>query len=805
MKCTLLFFYCFCSFVSHAQIRGRVVDINKESLPGVSVLLYEIPDKVLVATTITDTSGRYSLTPKLSGKYILRFSLVGMESLETQEIEYTDSFLDLGETLLLAQNIALNDVVVRSQQPLFEFQDGGISFIVAKSILATGSSALEVIERMPGIRLDQTNGQIYLNGKGGVLVFMNDRALRMPAAQLFTFLAGLNANEISKIELLNSPPAGFDADGAVIRIITKKHLTNGGDVSATVGHGVKPKAASTLRYSKRLKGLQVSGSYSFLFEKSYSDMTVRSWQNMPVFGGNMEVDLKDTMRYTTQSHQLNLNIDYQLDSLTNLSLTTGSSFSRNLTQTLDRTKYFLEADSVVYLSSELSNSNHWRGLNTSLAFSRQLNEKYKLKADADLWNFRNSFPNTAVSSFKNLGNMSENAALFSNQQRGYAQTQIGILAFKTDLSAVLSKKISYEAGAKFSQTSNNSSSGLESWLNNVWQIRTETQNEAEMKEKIWASYLQVNWVLNSKNKLILGTRFESSNTQIHNVLEDKLAINNHMSRFFPNVQYSIDINSVARLSFSYSERVNRPTYNDLASYVIYSDVTAVYTGNSFLKPTFSKNGSLSFSYKGNQWTLLGSQNKNVIIGGQLTEAPLRNLLYISPQNIKEMNSMGVQANHALRVSSWWSASLYYQVLRQKSVIDYTLQPVVNRYTTFSSTFTNQFSFKGGFSMEVSAWYNSQTYFGTVLFGRMGAVNLGFKKAIRQGTLQFSVSDVLGNIISTSQYGTLTEEAFSIRNKVRVNGESSVIPVFRLSFNRSIGGNKSKDNTPSSEERSRVRI
>ncbi|MEI9911049.1 MAG: hypothetical protein WDO71_16065 [Bacteroidota bacterium] len=80
---------------------------------------------------------------------------------------------------------------------------------VAGSITAAGSTALEVLERSPGIIVDHQNNALSMNGKGGVVVMINGRISRMPIASVIQMLSGMSSSNIEKIELITTPPCQF--------------------------------------------------------------------------------------------------------------------------------------------------------------------------------------------------------------------------------------------------------------------------------------------------------------------------------------------------------------------------------------------------------------------------------------------------------------------------------------------------------------------------------------------------------------------------------------------------------------------
>jgi biopolymer transport protein ExbD len=84
---------------------------------------------------------------------------------------------------------------------------------VQSSITSAGSTALDVLERSPGVVVDRQNNILSMNGKQGVMVMLNGRLTRLPLDAVMQILSGMQAGNIEKIELITSPPAKYDAEG----------------------------------------------------------------------------------------------------------------------------------------------------------------------------------------------------------------------------------------------------------------------------------------------------------------------------------------------------------------------------------------------------------------------------------------------------------------------------------------------------------------------------------------------------------------------------------------------------------------
>ena len=89
-------------------------------------------------------------------------------------------------------------------------------------------NALEILEKTPGISI-ASNGDISLNGKTGVTLLINGRTVYMSGQDLMAYLKSLPGGQLDKLELMDNPPARYDAGGSAIINIKLKRNRGGGD------------------------------------------------------------------------------------------------------------------------------------------------------------------------------------------------------------------------------------------------------------------------------------------------------------------------------------------------------------------------------------------------------------------------------------------------------------------------------------------------------------------------------------------------------------------------------------------------
>ncbi len=780
------------------QISGRLISTTGQPVPFANVVLMSIPDSTFIQATLTDENGVYQLNIQTGGAYLLKAGSLGYRSWQSPVFSLAAGQMvkDAGSQVMEEDSQLLSEVAVRASKPLFQQTPEGMVVNVESSPMSKGSSALQILERSPGVVIDYRNNGIALNGKSGVSVMINGKLLRMSADQVLALLSGTNGNDIAAIELLSTPGARYDAEGSagMINIVLKGYdspiKSTTGAATLTAGYGWAEKGSGSVRLAHNRKKLSLYGSSDFLYDRTYSNMYIDSWQDMPVLGGQLYVSVSDTTRVTQQSYNFTFGTDVRMSRKTTLNINVNRNSSRRSSADVIQSSYTILPDSTLLFNGIITGTSRWRNWINSVDLQTKWKDSQTFRATADYIDFTSANPSRVASSFLNEagGSAGNNDSLFAPHQRGFANTAIRVGVGKADYVQQVSARFRWEAGLKASYTRNKSAAGIESLVDGHWISRAETTDEILMRESIAAGYVSANYQLNTSLMLVAGLRYEHSRTLMNNTETAERIVDRKLGILFPNVVLTKKIADESELHLSYTKRISRPTYNDMASFIRYSDPSAVYTGNPFLKPTITGNLKIGGSVQGKTFYLLLSREDYPIAGYQITEGPRRNLLYISPQNLLRQKSVNLQAGIPLRISGWWDMNYGFTGGLRVFRAVHTRVPVQKSYFGYSLNMTQSFRLPARFSAELSGWYNSVSYNGTIKAGGMGALNAGIKKELGNngGSLLLSVTDLLRTMKINTYYGTIAEEAFSIRNHVSINTESRVSPIVKFTFTKSFG-------------------
>ena len=708
----------------------------------------------------------------------------------------------------------LDSVVIKGRKPLFQQQPFGTVVNVESSVLTKGSTALQLLERSPGVTVDHRYNSIALDGKSGVTVSINGKIMHLSMDQVVSLLNGMPADGIEKIELMTTPPSKYDAEGnaGLINIVLKKNTRPGatGSLSLTQGYGWGEKDMAVLSFADNTKKIGVYGDYTFMHNRSYNNLFGEGYENFPTLGGPMDVQFQNTTKPLQNNHDARLGIDTRLDKKTSAGASIGFNSLNSSSSGYNHRLFTILPDSPLYFDGTIKAANHWTNLNPSIYLERNPGPGEKLSADLDYLYYRNNNPTDVVSSFLNKEGEhagANNDTLFAPHQQGFAHTLIRVGVAKLDYQKQIGKKLRLETGIKGTYTSSRSASAIQSLIAGNWISRTETTNDMRMKEGIGAAYMSADLRLSASASLTAGVRYEYSRTRMDDAVTGANTVDRKLGVFFPSLFFSKKINDHSGWQFSYTKRISRPAYNDLSSFVAYNDPITVFTGNQFLKPAITNTIKAGYHYRGFSFSLSAGRDDDPIARYQLTASPAMDLMYISPQNLDYQNNLDFQADLPWRINSWWSMSYSVSGGWRRFRERYTPLPVEKTWFGYSLHGSEVFTLPKNLTLEVSGWYNSSSYDGTVKTLGFGTIDIGIKKELGKsgGILQLSATDLFKTIKYKNYYGALTPDVFDGHSWVTYNPESRQWPILRLSWSRSFGTGASKPKRGSGSQEEQLRI
>ena len=134
---------------------------------------------------------------------------------------------DSNPSRILEDAETLDAAMVYGQKPFIEHQLDKTVVNVENSIISAGSTALEVLQRSPGIMVDK-DGNITMKGKPGVTIMIDGKPTYLSMQDINNMLKSMPADQLEKIELITNPGADMSPEGSggVINLVSRRARPN---------------------------------------------------------------------------------------------------------------------------------------------------------------------------------------------------------------------------------------------------------------------------------------------------------------------------------------------------------------------------------------------------------------------------------------------------------------------------------------------------------------------------------------------------------------------------------------------------
>jgi hypothetical protein len=212
MKAIHIFFFLLISLAATAQttLSGSVHDGTSKPLPFASVALLNARDSSVAKGTASDPQGAYAFENVRSGRYIMRATAVGYQKVYSTIVDVAHSPVNVPPLALSETADKLAEVQVTAKKPFVEQQLDRMVVNVANSIVGSGSTALEVLEKAPGVTVDYQNERLQLRGKDGVIVQIDGKQTYLSAQDVIALLRSMSSDNVETIELITNPSAKYE-------------------------------------------------------------------------------------------------------------------------------------------------------------------------------------------------------------------------------------------------------------------------------------------------------------------------------------------------------------------------------------------------------------------------------------------------------------------------------------------------------------------------------------------------------------------------------------------------------------------
>ena len=779
------------------NISGKVNMENGEPLSFANILLLKPSDSTLVEGSVALDDGSYSLKEVPQGTYLIMASMVGFEA-SYSPVFQLDSNKTMG-TITLREEL-LDEVQVEGTKPLYQQKMDRMVINVENSIVSAGSSALEILERSPGVLVNRQNNNISIVGKEGVVVMINDKISYVPVSSLIQMLDGMSADNIVSIELITTPPANLDAEGnaGYINIILKERTDVGlnGSISLSGGYSNDYITNNSVNINYRKGKFNLFGTYSLNINET--DQIFRFSREYTEDGDRVGTSTFSDRESRQENHNIRAGIDYQISDKTVTGLLV-TAYDNKWTMDAENENVNTrngEPESYIFLfNHEL---NHWKHFGANYNISHDFSEESSLVLNLDYLYYKDNNPNDYENSYFDENMNFEADTIARSTKLTPIETYVAAIDYKTKPG----EDLKLETGLKLTSSNFENDVAVEDLINEIWVADPTLTNKSNLDESIYAAYASMEYSITEKTGMKAGLRFEYTDSELDTDTQGRV-VDREYGELFPSVFLNHNFNDTLSMNLSYSRRIRRPTFNNLAPFVILFDPNTFISGNASLQPAISNSVKYSINYKSAVFSLEYTNEDSSIANFQERLDEETGRLIFEASNLDYTRTFGVTLGFPWRIASWWRMQNNLTYVSQKVRGFYYEDPIELSLGNFALNSSNSFEISESWSAELSGFYNSESFFGTAKYDAFYRVDAGISKKFGEngGTLKFTARDIFDSFEFNG--GTnIEQQDLKTRNLFDFSA-----PTFLLTYSVNFGNKKLKSSrnreTGAEAERQRV--
>ena len=558
-----------------------------------NVLLRHPADSSLVVGTTSDEHGAFRLEAP-EGTFLLEVRALGYRPYH-QTLTIAGA-LDLGELLLTEETKQLSAVQVTGRRPIMLRKTDRLVFD-ATQIAPAASSVLDVLRQTPGVNVSDDG--VSLIGKGGVIILVNDKRVRLSGAALISLLRSYPQSDLQEIQILTTPPAKYEAEGnaGVLNLILKKAKNDffGGSISPRL-ELKKERTMYSLNTNLNYKNDKVSASLQLGGGRLNYDGYLGTYRTYPKQG---TYHASETMHEGASPH-FNLNLRAGLDYAFTPEFSVGGnvSYSRNKGNTHrvnDSRDYRIlpsgERELLRLLPGVADNTDksHYTTANVHLEKTFKSAPQRRLSWDADYVGYRSQVGRN----FSSRGLMPNGTPIPGSDFHFDALTDQHTDSYITSLDytePIGKGTLGFGAKGTWTRTTNRSDYDAKSSMG-------ERHDKITFDEHVYALYADFKHPLSDKWNLRTGLRMEYTHTSGENNGRRLEHLKSYLN-VFPTLFLGFNPNDRHAFSLNGTVRLNRPHFGQLSPFASYENQYSVMRGKEDLRAAKRAKLALGYTFLG---------------------------------------------------------------------------------------------------------------------------------------------------------------------------------------------------------------
>ncbi len=747
MRSTLTFAFLLCTILTSlaqtAALKGQLQDAENQAISYANVALYATADSSLFKVEVSDDAGIFHMKGLQAGAYFLQASYVGLPDLTRTAIALEEGqTLDLGVLSFSPAGVDLAEATVKASRAMVEIKPDRTVFNVQGTINSTGSDAISLLRKAPGVTVDN-NDNINMLGRSGVLLYVDGKRLPLTGDDLTGYLQNLPADQIDRIDIITSPGARYEAEGNAgiidIRMKRDKNLGTNGSVSGTFSHGRHARyngSASANYRSKRFNTFAMVGAGK---RDGFNDLSFETDQNG--FHLSEIIDL----RHKSEYYNYRLGTDFFIDQQHTVGFLIGGNRADNSRTNLDRIELSnqntpSQIDSILIADDITTGDRTNQTYNLNYRFDNRKGRT--LNIDLDYGNFKSTRDRDQPNRYYDASETTLLSEVIDAYDMG---SDIDIYTAKLDFEEeLLGGKLG--VGSKLSQVKSDNDFFVFDATSGHRIQDNERSNVFAYDEMVYAGYLSFSRPINDKWSAYAGIRAEQTDitgtlTAFKADLQQDPVELNYLS-WFPSAGLTYQMAPKHSFALNYGRRINRPDYSVLNPFNNRLSELSYQKGNPNLRPEIVNNYELGYTmnYRYN-FKLAYSKTVDQItrIIGPDDFDPRAG--FITWENLAVQHVYSLNVSAPVQVAKKWNAYFNLSASYLDNQANYGGNAIVDvQAFTYNIYQQHTFDLPAGFKGEISGWYSGPGIWGGVFeYDPSWSLNVGLQKRFLQDRLNVRLS------------------------------------------------------------------
>lgn len=640
-KAFLLLFFPLLFSAQLKKTEGTITDTENIKIQAAEVQVYNLNNE-LIKTVKSDVKGLFVLEG-ISGDSV-KLAVKKANYIPFEKIVVLKEGSEILKIILKKETQEIEEVVMTKQKPQVIRKVDRLEFNVENSNISS-LNAWEILKKTPNVIVN--NDAIIVKGSTAILVTINDKKVMLTGDELKNLLENTQGNDIKSVEVITNPPAKYEASGsAVLNIVMKKNKIEGyrGILSSKYVQTQYAKGNVGLSQYYKKDKLSLMGSYYRGMGTYYREGTdyVNYQENQTRWVSIMNRKDKNKAQNT-----VNFNAEYEIDSLTNISLNYSGYFSPKSFGTYYVPTLIYNAQNVVESNYTTINDHHSRTSNNSLSFQadRKLNKKSSIS-------WISYFTGNNGDNYQNVITELNFAGQVPRDDNFLTQNKTDVRLYSTQADYQWKgEKIELESGIKYSFVKTKSGLDFSDNESGTLMHRPEKSSLFDYKEHNFAVYSSLAYNLGKWN-FKGGLRTEM--TDLEGVVSEPYEQNkNNYWSLFPTFYAQYTTENKHEFGFSYGKRISRPYYSWLNPAKSYYNLFSYYQGDPKMKATLIHNLNFTYSWKG--WNADLYYRKEIYPSMEISfQEPSTNQMIYYFTNIEKGQAYGLSLYKNFQVRPWWN-------------------------------------------------------------------------------------------------------------------------------------------------------